>query len=418
MDTQIMEALADYSGGEGASAFLLPDSEDLSSIPQDPNNPLTAEKVALGQLLYHETGLAINPKYADNTGTYSCASCHHAAAGFQAGMQQGIAEGGWGFGNHGETRDRNTFTPGDSLDVQPIRSPTVLNAAYQEVMLWNGQFGASGVNVGTEAGWVEGTPKFVNHLGYEGVESQAIAGLTVHRMGIDMTLITDTEYKSLYDAAFADVAEADRYTVETSGLAIAAYERTILANQAPFQQWLRGDTDALTESQKAGALLFFGEANCASCHNGPSLASMNFYAMGMEDLPLSGTYGTGVDDATAYGRGGFTGNASDNYKFKVPQLYSLSYSPFLGHGGTFASVREVIEYKNAGVAANDKVPSSQLAGQFVPLHLTEEQITQLTDFVENALNDASLDRYVPTAIPSGNCFPNNDEQSRIDLGCN
>ena len=59
-------------------------------------------------------------------------------------------------------------------------------------MLWNGQFGATGPNEGTEASWGEGTPKFNNHLGYQGIETQAIAGLTVHRMGIDMDFVSST----------------------------------------------------------------------------------------------------------------------------------------------------------------------------------------------------------------------------------
>lgn len=159
LDVLLEERLASTSTTNSIAGYLLPDSEDLSAIPQDPNNPLTAEKVALGQLLYHETGIAVNPKYASNAGTYSCASCHHAAGGFQAGKAQGIAEGGMGFGQQGEGRDRNPEFPGDSLDVQPIRSPSVLNAAYQEVMLWNGQFGATGLNANTQASWTEGTPK-------------------------------------------------------------------------------------------------------------------------------------------------------------------------------------------------------------------------------------------------------------------
>lgn len=418
LDSQLQDALTSASGGVGADYYLIPDSDDLVSIPQDPKNPLSSEKVALGQLLFHETGLAINPKYASSMGTYSCASCHHAGAGFQAGRIQGIAEGGLGFGVNGEGRDKNPDYPADSLDVQPIRSPTVLNAAYQEVMLWNGQFGATGVNNGTESQWSEGTPKVNNHLGYQGIETQAIAGLTVHRMGVDMDFITRNGYKEMYDAAFADWPEADRYSLETTGLAIAAFERTILANEAPFQRYLRGELSALSESQKQGALLFFGEGNCASCHNGPSLANMEFYALGMKDLDAPGVYGNGLDDATKYGRGGFTGNADDNYKFKVPQLYSLAYSPFYGHGGNFETVREVIAYKNAAVPDIDVVPASQYPEEFVPLDLTEEQIDMLTDFVLNGLDDNNVARYSPSALLSGNCFPNNDETSRTDMGCN
>jgi cytochrome c peroxidase len=75
----------------------------------------------------------------DGMYTYSCASCHHVDAGFQSGLKQGIGEGGLGFGVHGEGRIKNAMYPESELDVQPIRTPTTLNVAYQEVMLWNGQ---------------------------------------------------------------------------------------------------------------------------------------------------------------------------------------------------------------------------------------------------------------------------------------
>lgn len=86
------------------SAFILPDSDDFDNIPQDMSNPLTAEKIALGQMLYHETALATEGVNESRSGTWSCASCHHAASGFKAGIPQGIGEGGEGFGLTGEGR--------------------------------------------------------------------------------------------------------------------------------------------------------------------------------------------------------------------------------------------------------------------------------------------------------------------------
>ena len=151
-------------------ALILPTDGDLSQIPSDPNNPITLEKVTLGKLLFHETGLALNPKQEIGRGTYSCASCHHAAAGFQSGNLQGIGEGGSGFGLTGGARIMSLDYLEEDLDVQPLKSPTVLNTAYQTNTLWNGQFGATGVNIGTEDKWTTDTPKGTNNLGFEGVE--------------------------------------------------------------------------------------------------------------------------------------------------------------------------------------------------------------------------------------------------------
>jgi cytochrome c peroxidase len=146
---------------------------------------------------------------------------------------------------------------------------------------------------------------------------------------------------------------------------------------------------------------------------------MRFDAIGMKDLyqfPGIVINVSPTDDANL-GRGSFTQNAVDNYKFKVPQLYNLKNSSFYGHGSSFTSVRDVIAYKNNAIMENNNVPPSQLASEFHPLNLTSEEIDQIADFVENALYDADLMRYQPAAVPSGNCIPNNDYQSKIDLGC-
>ncbi|MCB0642947.1 MAG: cytochrome-c peroxidase [Phaeodactylibacter sp.] len=418
LDATLTEVINAASSGQGLNAFILPASDDYQAIPQDPKNPLSREKVELGRLLYHEPLLAIHPKYEEGLHTYSCASCHHAAAGFQAGVAQGIADGGVGFGLQGEARARNPLYRVDSLDIQPIRSPTILNSAYSEVTLWNGQFGATGKNVGTEHSWNEGTPKFTNYLGFQGVETQAIAGLTVHRMGLDMAYFFDSDYKGLYDIVFGDQDPSERYSIENTGLAIAAYERSVLANQAPFQAWLRGDLDAMTDEQKRGAILFFGKANCSGCHSGPALGGDSFHALGMKDLDSNPSMFGTVDEATKKGRGGFTGNSSDYYKFKTPTLYSMIYSPHYGHGSSFNSIYDVIQYKNKAVPENNNVPYSSLSSQFVPLGLTDEEVQELTAFLEQALNDSKLERFLPAGnLPSNYCFPNNDALSRLDLGC-
>jgi cytochrome c peroxidase len=422
VDEQLEDALIASSNGVGKFHYVLPSSTDFSSIPQDPKNPLTTEKVALGKLLYHETGLGISPMMNESAGQYSCASCHFASAGFQANRFQGISEGGQGFGINGEGRERNTNYDEAMLDVQPLRTPSSMNNAFQTNLLWNGQFGATGINTGTDAYWTPGTPIAVNELGYEGLETQAIAGLGVHRMDIESlpNIIEDLGYKAMFDNVFGGFPENERYTKETAGLAIAAYERTLFSNQAPFQKYLKGETNAITTQEKNGAILFFGDAGCASCHNGPGLNNMEFHALGMNDLYTcpEEIFKTSPDDPAHRGRGSFTGQSSDDYKFKVPQLYNMKDSPFYGHGASFRSIRDVVEYKNQANPENQNVPASQLAEDFVPLNLTDQQVDDITAFLKFSLYDPYLDRYVPESLPSGNCFPFNDPIARVDLGCN
>ncbi|WP_299247120.1 cytochrome c peroxidase [uncultured Aquimarina sp.] len=417
LDKQILDDLENVSNGIGASYFILPDSNQYGSIPQDPLNPITAEKVALGKLLFHETATGGNPTTASNLFTYSCASCHHAAAGFSSGLRQGIGEAGVGFGASGEGRVFNSSISVVHADIQPIRSPTALNVAYQDIMLWNGQFGGSGTNLGTEANWTNIPENFV---GFEGVEVQAIKGQGVHRLLVDDSFVTNFGYQQMFDNAFPNVPLTERYSTENAALAIAAYERTLLANQSPWQEWLQGNYSALSNNEKKGAKAFFGKGKCYQCHTGPALNDKNFYAFGMGDFDNSSDAFVLANvnfDNVKKGRGGFTKVPEDDYKFKTPTLYNLVDNGFYGHGGTFTSVREVIEYKINGVPQNNEVPIENLATQFGDIKLNKKEIDNLVLFIENSLRDPNLSRYVPQSVNSGNCFPNSDAQSSIDLGC-
>jgi len=415
---QLQQSLRDASNGKGASYFTLPSENDFSKIPQDPKNPLSIEKVELGKLLFHETSFSTDGEFPITVGTYSCASCHHAGAGFQSGLAQGLGEGGEGFGLMGESRSRNTLCAPELCDVQPLRSPTILNGAYQPLMLWNGQFGATSLNRGTEDLWTPETPKAINNLGFEGLETQAIAGLEVHRIAFSEEAVLENGYKDLFDSAFPNIDKEERYTLTTAGLALAAFERTVTAYEAPFQKYLRGNKYALSDYQKEGAILFLGKANCVSCHTGPALNKMEFHALGMNEFDPAMVTHIKEDDPAQFGRGMFTGLESDKYKFKTPQLYNQKGIEFLGHGASFNSIKEIIEYKNNAVAENPNVPSSQLAEGFTPLGLTDDEISKIEAFIKFSLHDPNLDRFVPSSTISGNCFPNNDEVSQSDLGCN
>ncbi|WP_378186488.1 cytochrome-c peroxidase [Aquimarina sp. W85] len=427
LDLILQERLMEVSGGVGLSFFTLPASDDYANIPQDPLNPITAEKVKLGKLLFHENATGGNPKLATNLYTYSCASCHHAAAGFGAGIRQGIGEGGVGFGINGEGRILDASISTDFVDVQPIRTPTILNAAYQRVMLWNGQFGATGPNAGTEANW-GGIPE--NFQGFEGVEVQALKGQDVHGLLINEDFASEFNYKGLFNKAFPDIPKEERYTRETGGLAIAAYERTVLANKSPWQKWLTGKSNALTNEEKRGARVFFGKGKCYECHTGPALNDENFYALGMYDLfnspgdPVVNKDSLSFKRNVRLGRKGFNNLGRDRFKFKTPTLYNLVDNGFYGHGGSFTSIRDIVEYKLNGAPQKNgsngqaPVPTHLLAETFKTVqNLTDTQIDNLVLFIENGLRDPKLNRYVPNTVRSGICFPNSDIQSQEDLGC-
>ncbi len=420
-DGRLRTLISAASGGLGLAAFTMPDEGDLDAIPQDPNNPLTPEKVELGRLLFHDTAFALNGRL-DELQSWSCATCHHAAAGFKSGTVQGIGNGGTGFGPNGADRLLAAGFDGSALadesnkpDLQPFASPSILHVAWQDVMLWNGQFGNSEngiVNVGIDTAKLAtpGTPKAVNDSELSGVEVQAIAGSGVHRLKFadDTPLQTNETYRALWQAAYGNESITP---LEGAGKAMAAFERTVMANRAPFQRWLRGDKSAMNALQKRGAKLFFGKAGCVDCHRGPGLGSdvgampdQMFFALGFNDIDEGdAVVHGGIAENDRLGRGGFTSDSQDNFKFKIPQLYNLTDANVMGHGGSFRSVRDVIEYKNRAIVQHSPAQNF-LDYRFQPLGLQQAEINALTAFVADALNDPDLMRYQPASVPSGGCI--------------
>lgn len=413
LEESLRAALIAQSGGLGLDAFILPDSDDFATIPQDPQNPITNEKVAIGQMFFHDNRFALDG-LSDQSPSWSCSTCHTVATGFKPGIPQGIGEGGTGigpgrrleFGFDPNAADEAVNKP----DMQPIAVPSMLNVAYQEVVLWNGQLGNASnglVNSHLPSNTLvpEQLPSSVNSHQLAGIESQAIVGQTIHRLRFtdDSPLQNIQEYQDMWNAAYpggsVDVAE-------DVGKAIAAFERTVFANQAPFQRWLRGEPNTLNESELAGANLFFGKAGCSACHQGPALSSRAgaaenelFFAVGFADFDNNKVAIHGpIEQAARLGRGGFTQNPDQNYQFKVPQLYNLADANVLGHGASFKSIKAVIDYKNRAEPQNADALSN-LDSRFQPLNLSIREVNELTTFLTTGLHDPDLARYAPAELP-------------------
>ena len=406
-------SLQGQSGGLGLSAYTLPASDDYDAIPQDPSNPITTAKVELGRLFFHDNRFALNG-FSDQSPSWSCSTCHTVATGFKPGVSQGIGEGGEGigvdrrlsFGFDPLAPDMATNKP----DMQPIAVPSILNVAFQEVVLWNGQLGNANnglVNstLSNDIVVPQNLPSSVNSHQLAGIESQAIAGQLVHRLRFteNSPLQNLASYRSMWNAAYpggsSDIAQ-------DVAKAIAAFERTVYANQAPFQRWLKGDNTAMNESELAGANLFFGKAGCSACHQGPALSSRQgaqeselFFALGFADFDNNKVAIHGhIEDNARLGRGGFTQNPAQNYQFKVPQLYNLADANVFGHGASFSSIKSVVEYKNRGVPQNADA-ATNLDFRFQPLNLSIREVNELTTFLTSALYDPNLARYLPDRLP-------------------
>jgi len=413
-DDRLLALVAAKSRTGSPDYFVMPASGDYAALPnQDPSNLITEEKVQLGKLLFFETGLAQHANTSEGNETFSCATCHVPESGFLPGRIQGIADGAIGFGIGGDSRATLSSYAEETLDAQGVRPLTVMNVTYMTNTLWSGTFGAGDQNVGTEDSWTGAAA--VNQTGLAGIEAQNIEGLELHRMDINDKVLNEYGYAARFDEAFPEVPLAERYSKTTASFALAAYLRTLLTNEAPFQRYLKGDEFAMFESEKRGAILFFDKANCISCHNGPSFSAMNFVSLGTKDLHEAGGLNTSADDPRNFGRAFLTGKETDMYRFKVPQLYNLKDYKTFFHGSSKRSIEEVVEYKINARSENVNVPTSAVPLQ--PLSLTASEKEDLINFLRNGLYDGNMKRYVPEAVLSGNCIPNNDPKSKADIGC-
>jgi cytochrome c peroxidase len=420
LDTELERTLIRLSDNNTLNDYILPDGSNLAGVPAGIGNPLTEEKVALGKMLFYETALGRDAVHPAQLRTFSCATCHVPEAAFTPGAAQGIADGGVGFGTFGSGRVMDSHYTEDEIDAQGARALSMLGVAYVTNSMWAGRFGSRGINAEVEEVWgVHNPATELNDLGLDGLETQNIQSTIDHRMSTDAYLLDTLGYRRMFNRAFSEFEGEARYGRIAMSFALSAYIRTLLPNEAPWQQWLRGNKDALTESQKNGAKLFFGKAGCYRCHNGPALNGSSFHSVGVNDLAdlPGGALKTSINDTRNLGRGDFTRYAGDMFKFKVPQVYNTKDMPFYFHGSSKTDLREVVEYFNAGIPENDRVPAANISDFFHPLNLTDTEVNELTEFLAEGLYDANLSRYVPESVLSGNCFPNNDPQSQADMGC-
>jgi len=178
------------------------------------------------------------------------------------------------------------------------------------------------------------------------------------------------------EAAQADTAgDLNLLINDTTVLrATASFLRTVVTRNTHFDKFLAGDDRALTRKQQRGAKLFFtaaknGGAGCYSCHSGPMLnkqvndpdvtgtgqfVEQNFFNIGLSDHPVQALNRLARKDPDFIddGRREITGRDSDAYKFRTLQLRQLRGSKTFFHNGSFTSVRDVVQYFNAGVPQN------------------------------------------------------------------
>ena len=192
------------------------------------------------------------------------------------------------------------------------------------------------------------------------------------------------EYQKLFEQAFE---KNNSVTIENLSKAIAAFERTLVTNNSRFDQYMRGDKDAIHISEKDGFELF-KSVGCINCHNGPMFSDFKPHVIGVprnNKLPE-------VDKGIA-----------DTFAFRTPTLRNLRFTAPYMHNGSLTTLKRVLEFYEDianGKERNVDVPSENFDPLVRELKLSVKEMSLIISFL-NTLNDENFDKEIPESVPSG-----------------
>ena len=281
------------AGAQAASAewLALP---DVAPAPAD--NPTTPEKVELGRALYFD------PRFS-STGTVSCNSCHNVMLGGDDNRPNSM-------GVHGKTGGRS--------------SPTVWNSAFASSQFWDGR--AATLEEQAKGPVVNPVEMGMSDLEKTMDRVRAIPG-----------------YRPLFEAAFG---KDKPMTVDNAAKAVAAYERTLITPNSPYDRYVKGDKKALTDQQVRG-MNTFASVGCTSCHSGAAFSGPSMPA----GTGFFMKFPTFADNAYVQqyklrddkGRFEVTRNDADKHLFKVPTLRNIALTAPYFHNGAVPTLEEAVK---------------------------------------------------------------------------
>lgn len=264
----------------------LPDTAHVDDYPH------SAARVELGRKLFFETRVAVD-------GRTSCATCHNPSHYGADALPQSV-------GVHGQKLPRNAHT--------------VFNTA----LLVAQHYGGNRTSVEEQAMKALTSPLAYGNKSFEEAEEK------LRTLG----------YQTLFDEAFPN--EKDAVSAENWGVAIGAFERTLLT-PAPFDRYLKGDTRAISAEAKAGLDKFIGYG-CASCHSGSAVGGTLFQKFGLTEDYWKATGSVEMPQLKGRDKGKFhdTGREEDMWIFKVPQLRNVAMTPPYFHDGSVATLDDAV----------------------------------------------------------------------------
>lgn len=323
-------------------------------------NPMSPAKVALGRALFFDKRLS-----ADRT--ISCATCHDPARAFT---------------------DGNRLAVGVSATEGTRNTPTILNAVFAETLFWDGRAGS--------------LEEQVSHP----IMSSFEMGMSGKQEVVDRLSSVPA-----YRRQFKQVFNSEGISLDTIAKAIAAYERTLLSGNSPFDRFITGDAAAISDSQRRGWDLFKGKAKCIECHtyssSAPFFTDFRFHNTGVaatdslftalsdrlsgsKETPVSLAHSAGFSEL---GRFTVTVKNEDVGAFKTPTLRDVELtSPYM-HDGSLRTLIDVVQFYNRGGSSN-----SHLDARLSPLKLTPAEVNDLVEFMRS-LTSADVLRECQTTNP-------------------
>ncbi|MDG1737202.1 MAG: cytochrome c peroxidase [Paracoccaceae bacterium] len=400
------------------------------------------DKAKIGQLLFYDKILSGNRNIA-------CVTCHHPKFGSSDGLSLGVGEGGNGIGP-----DR---TPGEGneriLKRIPRNAQGLWNLGAKEVsvVFHDGRLSVddiyeNGFNSPAEEWLPSGLDSILAAQSIFPLTSMAemagskgenqVAGAVNDRIDLGWPIIAKRvriipEYGSAFVSAFDHITAPEEVTIVEIANALAAFMTLEFQSfDSPFDRYLAGNRTALSGQQLQGMELFFGTANCATCHSGQFLSDQEFHALALPPFGPGRTrrFDPAVRDV---GRMGESDDLEDAYRFRTPMLRNASLTAPYGHNGAYPTLRRMVEHhvdpmqelqqwspRDANlisvpwlaaadfVVQDDRLEMDRLERHLdiEPIELSDAEIDALVAFLEALTGTDSVTSPVfgsPTAVPSG-----------------
>jgi len=349
------------------------DTSPLTALPQavvaPADNPHSLAKADLGRLLFWDPILSGSEDVA-------CATCHHPDFGYAENLDISIGVNGVGLSS------ARSFASPNSIPFVKRNSQTILNTAFNGIdpqgrydpatapMFWDVRA------EGLEAQALIPLLTFEEMRGHAYSEEDAVDNVVTRLQGIPA-------YEELFSSAFGGAISA-----ENLGKALAAFQRTLVANDSPYDRYMRGDSGAMSRVQIEG-MRQFERVGCKDCHNGPMFSDYKLHVLGIPDnrkLPESD-------------RGG----VDQSYAFRTASLRNLAYTAPYMHSGVFRRLDDVLDFyddRGRRDARNQNLGRDQLDPLLRGLGDVDDHEREIIAFL-GALNDDSFDKTIPAQVPSG-----------------